>query len=55
MARRKAYEKMTTAELAVATAEYNKPWTGRGLPGKALTARQHRRGCARAKARRTSD
>ncbi len=40
MAKRKPYERMTAAELALATAEYDKPWTGKGLPGKPLTAAQ---------------
>ena len=55
MAKRKAFDEMTTAELAAATAEYDQPWTGRGLPGKPLTAAQraqHRRASARAKAGR---
>jgi hypothetical protein len=55
MAKRKAYDKMTTAELAAATAEYDKPWTGQGLPGKPLTATQrarHRRASAQARAGR---
>ncbi|MGA2497489.1 MAG: hypothetical protein ABSH20_07095 [Tepidisphaeraceae bacterium] len=46
---------MNTAELAAATAEYDKPWSGPGLPGKPLTATQraqHRRAGARAKAGR---
>ncbi len=43
---------MNTAELAAATAEYDKPWTGPGLPGKPLTPAQHRRASARAKAGR---
>ena len=55
MAKRVAYDEMTTAELAAATAAYDKPWTSRGLPGKPLTAAQraqHRRAGARAKAGR---
>ena len=51
----KPYEEMNTAELAAATAAYDKPWTGPGLPGKPLTAAQrtrHRRAGARAKAGR---
>ena len=55
MPKRKPYEQMNTAELAAATAEYDKPWTGPGLPGKPLTAAQraqHRRASARAKAGR---
>ncbi len=53
MPKHKPYEKMNTAELAAATAEYDKPWTGPGLPGKPLTAAQraqHRRASAHAKA-----
>jgi hypothetical protein len=37
---------MTAPELAKATAEYDRPWKGRGLPGKRLTAAdcaKHRR------------
>lgn len=55
MPKRKHYEEMNTAELAAATAEYDKPWTGPGLPGKPLTAAQraqHRRAGSRAKAGR---
>lgn len=55
MAKRKAYEKMTTEELAEATSEYDKPWTGKGLPGKRLSAAQraqHRKASVRAKAGR---
>jgi hypothetical protein len=55
MAKHKPYEQMNTAELGAATAEYDTPCTGRGLPGKALTAAQrarHRRAGARAKAGR---
>lgn len=55
MAKHKPYEQMNAAELAAATAEYDKPWTGPGLPGKPLTATQraqHRRASARAKAGR---
>lgn len=40
MAKRKPYEQMNVTELAAATAEYDKPWTGPGLPGKPLTAAQ---------------
>ena len=46
---------MNATELAKATAEYDKPWTGRGLPGKPLTAAQrarHRRAATRVKAGR---
>ena len=55
MLKRKPYEKMTAAELATATAGYDKPWPGPGLPGKPLTApqrAQHRRAATRAKAGR---
>ncbi len=51
MPKRKHYEQMTTAELAAATAIYDQPWTGKGLPGKPLTAAQktqHRRASAKA-------
>jgi hypothetical protein len=34
----KRYSEMTTAELREATKEYDREWTGPGLPGKALTA-----------------
>ena len=36
-AKRKTYSRMTAKELAMATAEYDHPWAGRGLPGKPLT------------------
>lgn len=36
-AKRKPYSHMTAKELAKATAEYDQPWTGPGLPGKPLT------------------
>ena len=55
MTKHKPYEQMNTAELAAATAEYDQPWTGPGLPGKPLTAAQraqHRRAGARSKAGR---
>ena len=55
MAKRKRFEKMNATELAAATAEYDKPWTGPRLPGKPLTPAQraqHRRAGARAKAGR---
>lgn len=55
MAKRKPFEQMNAAELAAATAEYDTPWTGLGLPGKPLSAaqrNQHRRASARAKAGR---
>jgi hypothetical protein len=55
MRKHKRYEQMNTAELAAATAEYDKPWNGPGLPGKPLTKEQrakHRRANARAKAGR---
>jgi hypothetical protein len=46
MPKRKPYGQMNTKELAEATAEFDKPWTGPGLPGKPLTAAdraKHRR------------
>ena len=55
MTKRKAYDQMNTTELAAATADYDKPWIGPGLPGKPLTAAQrarHKRAGARAKAGR---
>jgi hypothetical protein len=55
MAKHKPYDQTSTAELGSATADYDKPWTGPGLPGKPLTAAQraqHRRAGARAKAGR---
>jgi len=51
----KPYAQMNTAELAAATAEYDKPWTGPGLPGKPLTEAQrtrHRQAAKRATAGR---
>jgi hypothetical protein len=51
----KPYDGMTAAELAKATSQYDKPWTGRGLPGKPLTPAQravHRRAAAKASAGR---
>jgi hypothetical protein len=33
----KKYSEMNLAELREATKEYNKPWKGKGLPGKPLT------------------
>jgi hypothetical protein len=44
--KRKPYDRMNGRELARATAEYDRPWTGKGLPGKPLTAAdraKHRR------------
>jgi hypothetical protein len=38
MKKRKAYDQMNAKELARATREYDRPWTGKGLPGKPLTA-----------------
>src|SRR6188768_498654 len=38
MKKRKRYDQMTTRELVAATREYDSPWTGKGLPGKPLTA-----------------
>ena len=45
-AKRKPYSRMTTKDLAKATAQYDKLFTGPGLPGKPLTAAdraKHRR------------
>jgi hypothetical protein len=42
----KPYDQMDAEELAKATAEYDRSWKGRGLPGKPLTAAdraKHRR------------
>jgi hypothetical protein len=47
----KSFDQMSAAELAKATSEYDEPWSGRGLPGKPLTAAQrtvHRRAAAKA-------
>lgn len=55
MAKHKPYEQMNTTELAAATAGYDKPCTGTGLPGKPLTTAQraqHRRAGVRANAGR---
>jgi hypothetical protein len=38
MAKNKRYPEMTTAQLREATREYDRAWTGPGLPGKPLTA-----------------
>jgi hypothetical protein len=38
--KQKRYEDMNVSELAAATDEYDRPWTGPGLPGKRLTAAQ---------------
>jgi hypothetical protein len=46
MKKRKRYDQMNASELAKATAAYDRPWTGKGLPGKPLTATdrvKHRR------------
>jgi hypothetical protein len=37
MQKRKRYSEMTTAELRRATENYDKEWTGEGLPGKPLS------------------
>src|ERR1041384_364609 len=53
--RHNPYDQMNTEELAAATAEYDKPWRGAGLPGKPLTAADRakfRQAAARAKAGR---
>lgn len=39
MIKHKRYPETTTAELREATKEYDREWTGPGLPGKPLTAR----------------
>jgi hypothetical protein len=52
MAKHKPYNRMSAAELARATAEYDKPSRGPGLPGKPLTAGDrtlHRRARVHAK------
>jgi hypothetical protein len=38
MIKKQRYSGMTTAQLRAATQEYNREWTGPGLPGKPLTA-----------------
>jgi hypothetical protein len=38
MPKRKHYSEMTTAQLREATREYDREWTGPGLPGRPLTA-----------------
>jgi hypothetical protein len=38
MPKRKHYSEMTAAHLREATQEYDREWTGPGLPGKPLTA-----------------
>jgi hypothetical protein len=51
----KSYEQMNARELAKATSQYDTPWTGRGLPGKPLTAAQralHRGAASKARAGR---
>ena len=40
MKSKKRYQDMTGEELAAATREFDKPWTGRTLPGKAMTAKE---------------
>jgi len=35
--KRKPYDRMTAKELAEATAQYDRPWSGPGLPGRPLT------------------
>lgn len=54
MAKNKPYDQMSADALARATAEYDKPLIGPGLPGKPLTAGDratHRRARAHAKAK----
>lgn len=43
MKAKKRYQDMTGEELAAATREFDKPWTGRGLPGRAMTAKERTR------------
>ncbi|MGD0463796.1 MAG: hypothetical protein ABSB74_15015 [Tepidisphaeraceae bacterium] len=38
MHKRKRYSEMTTAQLREATRQYDRQWTGPGLPGRPLTA-----------------
>jgi hypothetical protein len=38
MEKHKRFSRMTTAQLREATKEYDREWTGPGLPGKPLTA-----------------
>jgi hypothetical protein len=52
MQKRKGYSEMTTVELREATREYDREWTGPGLPGKPLTAKDkelHKRARGRPK------
>jgi hypothetical protein len=52
MAKRKPYSEMTAAQLREATRQYDAEWTGPGLPGKPLTARDqthHKRARGRPK------
>jgi hypothetical protein len=54
MAKDKRYDQMSAKALAKATAEYDKPSTGPGLPGKPLTAEDraaHRRARGQARAK----
>jgi hypothetical protein len=54
MARQKRYDQMSAAALAKATAKYDKPSIGPGLPGKPLTAEDraaHRRARSNAKSK----
>jgi hypothetical protein len=54
MAKRKPYDQMNAAQLETAKAEYDKPWTESGVPGKPLTAAQravHGRASAKAMGR----
>lgn len=40
MKTRKRYQEMSADELAEATRRFDKPWTGKGLPGRAMTAKE---------------
>jgi hypothetical protein len=53
MPKRKRYSEMTISELRKATQEFDREWTGPGLPGKPLTAADrdlHRKARGRKKA-----
>ena len=43
MKAKKRYQDMTGEELAVATREYDKPWAGNTLPGRAMTVKERAR------------
>ncbi len=40
MKQKKRYQDMTAAELAEATKDFDKPWTGRRLPGRTMTPKE---------------